>query len=95
VKRVLACLLLFCACTRREPPPVILISIDTLRADHVSAERTPQLDALARDGIVFRNAWSHCPLTLPSHVSILTGLREQLGEEYERNGAEESAGANV
>ena len=38
------------------------------------AIRTPAIDALARDGIVYRNAWSHCPLTLPSHLSIFTGL---------------------
>ena len=68
-------LLLACACARREPhPPVIVISIDTLRADHVSARATPHIDALARDGIVFRNAWSHSPLTLPSHLSMFTGL---------------------
>jgi arylsulfatase A-like enzyme len=60
-------------------PPVILISIDTLRADHLpaygyTAVRTPAIDTLARDGILFRNAWSHCPLTLPSHLSLFTGL---------------------
>jgi len=68
------------ACARRErQPPVIIISIDTLRADHVSAfggrsVATPHIDALARDAILFRNAWSHSPLTLPSHLSIFTGL---------------------
>src|SRR3954467_3363617 len=69
-------LLLACGgCARRERhPPVIVISIDTLRADHVSPRATPHIDALARDGIVFRNAWSHSPLTLPSHLSMLTGL---------------------
>jgi len=69
-------LLLFaCACARREThPPVIVISIDTLRADHVSARTTPHIDALSRDGIVFRNAWSHSPLTLPSHLSVFTGM---------------------
>jgi len=63
------------ACARREQhPPVIVISIDTLRADHVSARATPRIDALSREGIVFRNAWSHSPLTLPSHLAIFTGL---------------------
>ncbi|HEV7425233.1 MAG TPA: sulfatase-like hydrolase/transferase [Thermoanaerobaculia bacterium] len=62
-------------CARRERrPSVILISIDTLRADHVSPRATPHIDAVARDAIVFRNAWSHSPLTLPSHLSMLTGL---------------------
>jgi tetratricopeptide (TPR) repeat protein len=72
---ILILLLFACACARREShPPVIIISIDTLRADHVSARTTPHIDALSRDGIVFRNAWSHSPLTLPSHLSVFTGM---------------------
>ena len=75
--------------------PVIIISIDTLRADHLPAYgytqvRTPAIDALRRDGLLFRNAYSHCPMTLPSHVSILTGLlthqhgvRNNLGYGYD------------
>ncbi len=74
IRRALLILLTLTACAKREPPPVILISIDTLRADAVSPARTPHLDALGRDGLVFRNAWSHCPLTLPSHLSMFTGL---------------------
>jgi choline-sulfatase len=59
--------------------PVVLISIDTLRADHLpaygySGVATPAIDALRRDGILYENAYSHCPMTLPSHLSILTGL---------------------
>jgi arylsulfatase A-like enzyme/Flp pilus assembly protein TadD len=58
---------------------VIFISIDTLRADRLplygyAKGSTPHLDALRRDGILFENAYSHCPMTLPSHVSMLTGL---------------------
>ncbi|MFN2239197.1 MAG: sulfatase-like hydrolase/transferase [Thermoanaerobaculia bacterium] len=58
--------------------PVILISIDTLRADHLapfggSGAVTPFIDALAAESVVFDNAWSHAPLTLPAHLSILTG----------------------
>ncbi|HEV7484295.1 MAG TPA: sulfatase-like hydrolase/transferase [Thermoanaerobaculia bacterium] len=68
-------LLAYAACARKEThPPVIIISIDTLRADHVSSRTTPHIAALARDAIVFRNAWSHSPLTLPSHLSMFTGL---------------------
>jgi Flp pilus assembly protein TadD len=60
-------------------PPVILISIDTLRSDRISAYgaaaiETPHLDAFARDAVLFERAYSHYPLTLPSHVSLLTGL---------------------
>lgn len=59
--------------------PVILISIDTLRADRLPAYgydalSTPAIEGLARDGVVFRQAFSHVPLTLPSHLSIFTGL---------------------
>ncbi|HVR44426.1 MAG TPA: sulfatase-like hydrolase/transferase [Thermoanaerobaculia bacterium] len=58
--------------------PIIVVSIDTVRADHLvpfggSGAHTPVLDALARESVVFSNAWSHAPLTLPSHVSMLTG----------------------
>jgi arylsulfatase A-like enzyme/Flp pilus assembly protein TadD len=58
--------------------PVVLISVDTLRADHLpvygyTKVRTPAIDALAADGIVFERAYAHVPQTLPSHASILTG----------------------
>jgi len=67
------------AVVRATDAPVILISIDTLRSDHLpmygySGVRTPALDSLRRDSILFQNAWSHCPMTLPSHVSMLSGL---------------------
>jgi arylsulfatase A-like enzyme/Tfp pilus assembly protein PilF len=59
--------------------PVVVISIDTLRADHLplygyQQGSTPQLDTLGRQGIVFDDLVSHCPLTLPAHASMLTGL---------------------
>jgi arylsulfatase A-like enzyme/Flp pilus assembly protein TadD len=60
-------------------PNVILITVDTVRADHVGCYgakdiQTPTLDALARDGVVFERALSQVPLTWPSHAAILTGL---------------------
>ncbi|MFN2387308.1 MAG: sulfatase-like hydrolase/transferase [Thermoanaerobaculia bacterium] len=60
-------------------PPVILISVDTLRADHLPSYgyrgvETPHIDGLRRDSVLFRNAYSQVPLTLASHASILTGL---------------------
>jgi len=60
------------------PPNVVLITIDTVRADHLgcygyTAIQTPTLDALARDGVVFDRAISQVPLTWPSHAAILTG----------------------
>ena len=63
---------------RSSNPSVILITIDTLRADHVGCYgaknvKTPTLDGLAQDGVVFERAISQVPLTWPSHAVILTG----------------------
>ena len=63
---------------RRSSPNVILITIDTVRADHLGCYgatdvKTPTLDGLARDGILFERAISQVPLTWPSHAAILTG----------------------
>ena len=54
--------------------PIILISIDSLRADHLPAYgyrqvATPAIDALARDGVVFERAYAHVPQTLPTRRS--------------------------
>ena len=59
-------------------PNVILITIDTLRADRLGCYghkgiETPNLDGLAADGIRFAQAVAEVPITLPSHCSILTG----------------------
>jgi arylsulfatase A-like enzyme/Tfp pilus assembly protein PilF len=71
--------------------PIILISIDTLRADHLPAYgyrkvKTPAIDALAADGVVFERAYSHAPQTLPAHAALLsgqlpfeTGVRDNVG----------------
>ncbi len=78
-----ALLLAACGRERRQATfpnaPVILISVDTLRSDHLPAYgyrgvATPNIDSLRRDAILYQRAWSHCPMTLPSHASILTGL---------------------
>ncbi len=70
----------------RKPAPgiyadasVILICVDTLRADRVGAygyraARTPRMDALSGEGILFESAYSQVPLTLSSHASMFTGL---------------------
>ena len=60
-------------------PNIILITIDTVRADHLGCYgakniQTPTLDGLGRDGVVFERAVSQVPLTWPSHAVILTGL---------------------
>ena len=61
------------------PRGIVVISIDTLRADHLGAygyERntSPFLDRLASEGVLFEQAVSSAPWTLPSHVSLLSGL---------------------
>jgi arylsulfatase A-like enzyme/cytochrome c-type biogenesis protein CcmH/NrfG len=53
---------------------VVLVTIDTLRADRVSPALTPAIEALARRGARFTNARSTAPLTAPAHASLLTGL---------------------
>src|SRR3954464_4917821 len=58
---------------------VLLVTIDTLRADHVGAYgstlgATPTLDRIANEGIRFDVAHAHVPMTLPSHTTIMTGL---------------------
>jgi choline-sulfatase len=65
--------------TPGQPPSVLLITVDTLRADRVGAygdtlARTPYMDALARDGVSFTKAFTPAPLTLPAHASLMTGL---------------------
>lgn len=53
---------------------VLLVTIDTLRADRVGTALTPHINAVAREGTLFRNAVTPVPLTLPAHSSLLTGL---------------------
>jgi len=62
-----------------EKPNVVLITLDTTRADHLgcyggAAARTPALDALAREGVLFEHAAASSPLTLPAHSTIMTGM---------------------
>ena len=60
------------------PPSVVLVTLDTVRADRIACYgyrqiETPSIDQLAREGIRFEQAYAQVPLTLPSHVVILTG----------------------
>jgi arylsulfatase A-like enzyme/thioredoxin-like negative regulator of GroEL len=74
--------LLFLACSTREQPgrpTIVFISVDTLRSDRLpvygyQGVATPHIDALRRDGVLYERAYSHAPLTLPSHASMFTGL---------------------
>jgi choline-sulfatase len=76
--------------------PIIIISIDTLRADHLPAYgyqkvKTPAIDQLAANGVVFERAYSHTPQTLPAHAALLagrlpfeTGVRDNVGARVKR-----------
>lgn len=77
----LGLLVLLCGCSRPPDPreSVLLITVDSLRADRLGAsgyarDTTPALDALAAEGVRFRRAYSHAPFTPPAHASLLTGL---------------------
>jgi len=64
---------------RKNEMNLILISLDTLRADHLGIngydrDTSPNIDALARGGIHFKGAITTCPWTIPAHRSMLTGL---------------------
>ena len=74
-----ALLLLPLACSRAHStrPDVLLITVDTLRADYLSAygfpfETSPQVDALAAEGVLFERAISGSSRTVPAHASIMT-----------------------
>jgi arylsulfatase A-like enzyme/Flp pilus assembly protein TadD len=88
---VLATLAAFFFANRHGPVNVLLVTIDTLRADHLGcygyrAAETPTLDGLAARGVRFTTAIAHAPLTAPSHASILTGLLP-LGHGVRDNGS--------
>jgi arylsulfatase A-like enzyme len=89
------------ACSKSAPPPqahtssapprnLLIVTIDTLRPDHVGAygdrsARTPALDALAAAGIRFEHAYATAPITLTSHASLMTG-RYPAGHGARHNG---------
>jgi len=65
-------------CTTRSPDlNLVFVSIDTLRADHLGCygydrDTSPNIDRFAKNGILFKNAFSHSPKTAPSHMSMFT-----------------------
>jgi arylsulfatase A-like enzyme len=78
--RLICVALPLCSCSATpERPSVILLVVDTLRADYLSCyghstRTTPNIDRLAADGHLFENAYSAMPTTLPSHSSLMTSL---------------------
>jgi arylsulfatase A-like enzyme len=92
---VLAILATACGDQTRAPkahPDVVLITLDTTRADHMSAygyprETTPHLDPLAEDAVRFDAAYAVTSWTLPSHASIFTGkFPSAHGAQYDPSG---------
>jgi arylsulfatase A-like enzyme/Flp pilus assembly protein TadD len=70
---------------------VVLITIDTLRADHLGCYgykqiKTPNIDGLAADGVRFESAFAVVPVTLPSHSSMLTGTYPMLSGMHDFSG---------
>ncbi len=70
----------FTSCSpKSQPPNVVFIIVDTLRADHLGCygyekDTSPHIDALSRESVVFKNALAQAPWTPPSVASMLTGL---------------------
>jgi arylsulfatase A-like enzyme/Flp pilus assembly protein TadD len=81
-RALLLCLAFATACTREAPPvartgpkpDVVLVTIDTLRADRVTPTLTPVIARVAAEGASFVRARTVAPLTLPAHVSLMTGV---------------------
>ena len=74
----LAAALTVIATAQTPPANLLLVTLDTVRADHLGsygfkAARTPVLDRLAREGVRFADATTHAPITGPAHAGILTG----------------------
>ncbi len=94
-----ATLLIVLGCSGDDPTPwrggspnVILISIDTLRADHLGVydyerDTSPHLDSLAETSVVYRRAYAPTPWTLPSHAAMLTGTHPYLMDMRDRSSA--------
>jgi arylsulfatase A-like enzyme/Flp pilus assembly protein TadD len=78
-KRLLAALLFLAACRKPEPPApppvsILLVTLDTTRADAVTPDVAPAFNAIAKTARRFAYAYTAVPQTLPSHTSMLTGL---------------------
>ena len=91
---ILATLTALCAAAQTPAKPplnVVLITIDTLRADHLGCYgykqiKTPNIDSLAADGVRFENAFAVVPVTLPSHTTMLTGTYPMLSGMHDFSG---------
>ena len=76
---VICCLLAISCAKEARPPNIVLIGVDTLRRDHLGCygyelNTSPNIDRLARSGVLCENPVSQCPWTLPSFASVMTSL---------------------
>src|SRR6202163_4457528 len=91
---ILTALTTLCAAAQTPPKSalnVVLITIDTLRADHLGSYgykqiKTPNIDGLAADGVRFESAFAVVPVTQPSHSSMLTGTYPMLSGMHDFSG---------
>src|SRR5215469_16822020 len=77
--------------TSKPAPNIVVITIDTLRADHLGCYgykqiRTPNIDALAAQSIRFERAYTPVPVTLPAHTAIFTGTYPTLSGMHDFSG---------
>lgn len=75
---LVASLIVAAACAPRQPWNVLLVTLDTTRADHLSCygypePTTPVIDRLASEGLLFTRVFTTNPITLPAHTSLMTG----------------------
>lgn len=105
IKKTLGLLLLLTGCGTGTPPPpaavlpaILLVTLDTTRADHVAPEApgdaTPTLAGLAARGVTFAHAYTTAPMTLPAHTSMMTGLYPG-GHGIHENGRRVPAGREL
>ena len=96
-RRILVVLIVLCGAKvaaqtpEKIAPNVVLITIDTLRADHLGCFgyqqiKTPNIDGLAADGTLFTRAFTTVPVTLPSHATMLTGTYPMLSGMHDFSG---------
>ena len=96
----LSAAMLACAAGNAQPStPVILISVDTLRADHLGCyqaarQSTPHIDSIAKNGTLFSQVSALVPLTLPSHVALFTSTYP-FANGVEDNGVPFNAGTTL
>jgi len=82
---------LLAGCERESSPPnIVFVCLDTVREDFTGVgddrvDLTPELDRLAAEGTIFRNAWATSPWTVPSHASFFTGLLSSAHGCHHRN----------